>query len=65
MEVLIDLHDQSSSLIVVITVTFIFSPFLSADHELNNDVVSGCFMTISWFASFSESNTFVNFSQVE
>ena len=29
---------------------------------LNDDVVSGCFMTISWFASFSESNTFVNFS---
>jgi hypothetical protein len=51
-----------SSLMVVLTVTFIFSPFLSADHELNDDVVSGCFMTISWFASFSESNTSVNFS---
>ena len=40
-----------------------FSPFLSADHELNDDVVFRCFITISWFASFSESNTFVNFSQ--
>jgi hypothetical protein len=54
------MEGRDSSLIVVLTVTFIFSPFLSAEHELNDDVVFRCFITISWFASFSESNTFVN-----